>query len=62
MTNTQREMLANIRRAAETSLSAAQKRKDSEAVDGFQHIVDDVIRLERDDDCNELYSSQGNWL
>jgi hypothetical protein len=37
-----REMLENVRRALERGLSAAAKRQDSEAVDTFQHSLDNI--------------------
>lgn len=52
MTPTQREMLANIRRAAEASLKFAQSfrteidPRQGRIVDSFQHIIDDIKRLE----------------
>ena len=55
MSPDQLEMLANLRRAAETGLQRAQDLPGGEMIDTLQHIVDDAKRLEQavDRTCTE---------
>jgi len=61
MTPVQKEMLKNVRRAAEASLESAQEREDGESIDGFQHIIDDIERLEWDADQDAIEEAWA-WL
>lgn len=51
------EQLDTVRRGLERSLAAAQARKDSTSIDGFQHALDDLDRVN-----DALDTLRLNWL